>query len=235
MTHTIALVGSGEYLPEMASIEKELFEGRPLLYVQIPLAAGREGDARIAYWMRLGAEQARRIGATAVPIDLRDRKGTDDPKTIAKVKSAGIIYLSGGSPRHLVDSLIDTPLADALLEAYRAGTPLAGCSAGAMALGGWVPGLSRISPRAFPGLGIVPQVAVIPHFDRFMGRLGREISSLLLKPPDGVQVIGIEENTALIGRGSDWQVKGKGRVWLLSGPQPVAYEPGATPPLAPLE
>ncbi len=232
MTRTIALIGSGEYLPKMADIEAELFEGRPPLYVQLPLAAGREGDERFAYWKHLGAEQAERIGVTPVPIDLRDREGTDDLEVISRIKEAGVIYLSGGSPRHLVDSLLGTPLAEALQEAYSTGTPIAGCSAGAMALCAWVPGLARLAPQEFIGLGIVDYLAVIPHFDRFMGRLGRELASLALKPPPGIKVVGIDENTALIGHDDTWQVKGFGRVWLLGGAKPIPFEPGSEPTLA---
>jgi hypothetical protein len=64
----LALVGSGEYLPEMLEIERELIAGRPPKYVQIPTAASREGAARLNYWVELGAAQAQRLEVQAVPL-----------------------------------------------------------------------------------------------------------------------------------------------------------------------
>ena len=40
----LALVGSGEYLPVMADVERMLLAGRPPRYVQIPTAAAPEGE-----------------------------------------------------------------------------------------------------------------------------------------------------------------------------------------------
>jgi len=49
MNGSLALVGSGEYLPAMAAFENSLLEdgianGKQPAYVQIPTAAGRESQ-----------------------------------------------------------------------------------------------------------------------------------------------------------------------------------------------
>ncbi|MFM7985008.1 MAG: peptidase, partial [Candidatus Fonsibacter sp.] len=59
MTGSIALVGSGEYLPQMLEIEKALIEdgienGKRAIYIQIPTAAGQESNNRLEYWKNLG-------------------------------------------------------------------------------------------------------------------------------------------------------------------------------------
>ena len=79
MEGSLALVGSGEYLPAMRSFEKSLLDdgiknGKAPNYIQIPTAAGRESDDRLAYWKELGQRQADALGvkATFLPIYTRD-------------------------------------------------------------------------------------------------------------------------------------------------------------------
>ena len=79
MDGSLALVGSGEYLPAMTSFEKSLLDdgiknGKEAHYIQIPTAAGRESDDRLAYWRELGQGQADAIGvkATFLPIFTRE-------------------------------------------------------------------------------------------------------------------------------------------------------------------
>ena len=54
MNGSLALVGSGEYLPAMAAFEKSLIDdgvknGKQPTYIQIPTAAGRESEQRLNY------------------------------------------------------------------------------------------------------------------------------------------------------------------------------------------
>jgi len=63
MLGSLALVGSGEFLPIMADFEKSLIDdgvknGKAPLYVQIPTAAGQESPERLHYWENLGRTQA---------------------------------------------------------------------------------------------------------------------------------------------------------------------------------
>ena len=58
----LALVGSGEYLPEAQELEAELLRfgisrGKSNTYIQIPTAAGKEGDDRLDFWRQRGADQ----------------------------------------------------------------------------------------------------------------------------------------------------------------------------------
>ena len=67
MSGSIALVGSGEYLPAMVELEKTLIDdaiacGKKPTFVQIPTAAGQESDDRLDYWRALGKAQAERLG-----------------------------------------------------------------------------------------------------------------------------------------------------------------------------
>jgi cyanophycinase-like exopeptidase len=220
----LALVGSGEYLPVMAGVEAMLIHGRPPRYVQLPTAAAAEGEASLRRWLDLGAAQADRLGLEQVPVVVRDRAEADDAQLAAAIEGAGLIYLSGGSPSYLAQTLRDTKVWAAIIDAWRSGAALAGCSAGAMALTSWVPSVR--APRLAagphrepdPGLGLLPHLRVLPHFDKMLGWVPDMLTRALLRPPPGTTVLGIDEDTALVdmtGTASTWQVHGRQSVWTL--------------------
>ena len=222
----VALVGSGEYLPGMLEVEAALIAGRPPRYVQLPTAAGREGPASVSRWIALGAQQAARLGVEAVPVMVLDRDAAEDRANAELVAGAGLIYLSGGSPAHLADSLRGTRVWAAIVDEWRAGAALAGCSAGAMALTSWVPDLRRLARKRRSGLGLVPRLRVIPHFDRVRRWVPGMSLWAAARLPAGVTLVGIDEETAIVSEDADlahWVVRGRQRAWLLS--------PGARRPL----
>ena len=162
----LALVGSGEYLAVMAGVEGALIEGRPRRYVQIPTAAAPEGPDRLRYWLDLGAAQAERLGVQQVPVVVRDRDEAGSEDLAALIDGAGLIYLSGGNPQFLARTLRGTRVWAAIEAAWRSGAALAGCSAGAIALTDWVPAVRVPAREPEPGLGVLPWLRVLPHFDR---------------------------------------------------------------------
>jgi cyanophycinase-like exopeptidase len=211
----LALVGSGEYLPKMLQLERALIAGRPARYVQIPTAASAEGPARMQYWIELGRKQAERMGVEAVPLVVADRGQADDPEIADQVKGAGLIYLSGGSPALLADVLRDTALWRAIVAQWQGGAALAGCSAGAMVMGDWVPDLRHPSGGDRPGLGLLPGLRVLPHFDKMLGRMPDMLTRMMLRTPEGVTMVGIDELTALVGGPKLFTVEGHQSAWLL--------------------
>lgn len=231
MSGPVALVGSGEYLPVMTETEGLLLQGRPPRFVQIPTAAALEGEDSLTRWVSLGREQAERLGVEAVSVMVRDREEADSPELAALVEGAGLIYLSGGNPPYLASTLRGTRVWHAVQEAWEAGAALAGCSAGAMSLTSWVPDIRHPLREADPGLGVVPHVRVIPHFDRFVGWMPELVGRYLSKAPPGVSVLGIDEDTALVGEGKTWTVHGRQSVWLLTAEGRIPYAAGEEVPL----
>jgi cyanophycinase len=59
-----------------------------------------------------------------------DRDQADDPAIAAQIEGAGLIYLSGGSPAVLADTLRDTRLWSAIVEAWQSGAALAAVAPG---------------------------------------------------------------------------------------------------------
>ena len=224
----IALVGSGEYLPVMAEIEAALIAGRPPRYVQIATAAVPDGPAVVDRWRRLGVEQALRLGVTPVTVAVATREEADDPEVVRLVDGAGLIYLSGGNPNFLAETLRDTALWSAIQAQWRVGTALAGCSAGAMVMAAWVPTIRHPRAGGTPGLGLLSHLRVIPHFDAFMKRVPDIAARFLVGNDAHVTVVGVDEETAIVGGPEEWVVQGTGSAWILKGSQREEYRAGDT-------
>lgn len=230
MPGRIALVGSGEYLTVMHDVEAWLLEGRPPVFVQLATAAAPEGERSIDYWKQLGADAAHRLGVKQVFVDVRSAADADDPELVELVRGAGAIYFSGGNPSFLARSLTGSALLQAVISEWRAGASLAGCSAGAMAIGGYIPNLRHPRVGGTDGFGVVPDVRVLPHFDRYSSWIPNFAAHLLVS--DGHHVLGIDEETAFIAEpqpGDEWEFRsfGQQRTWLIGsdGPQPITSLP----------
>jgi len=228
MPGPVALVGSGEYGEHMLPTEQRLLEGRPPRYVQIPTAAAPEGPERLAYWTQLGRAQADRLGVHAVPLVVHDRAEANDPDVAAQVDGAGLIYLSGGHPGFLADTLRDTALWRAIEAAWRGGAALAGCSAGAMAMADHVPELRHPRNGGQPGFGLLPHVRVLPHFDRMIGWMPDVLTRPFFRGSNGVHVVGVDEDTAIVGGPEVFTVQGRQSAWLLSDGKRKQFASGDT-------
>lgn len=216
MPGTLALVGSGEYLEVMRPLESRLLAGRPSKFVQIATAAVPDGDERLEYWHRLGAAQAAALGVECVIATARTPDEANSPELADRVRGAGLIYLSGGHPGFLADVLRDSLLWHTIIAEWEGGASLAGCSAGAMAMTSWVPSLRHPFEGGVPGLGLLPHLRVIPHFDAFFQRMPSIVERFLHGKDPRVYLVGIDENTAIVGGPDEWEVIGSGGAWLLS-------------------
>ena len=221
---SLALVGSGEFLPEMSDLESLLIQdgvrnGKVPRFIQIPTAAGQESADRIKYWKELGRAQGERLGVEVEFLEILNRQDAQDKELATLIADSALIYLSGGDPHHLADSLAGTPVFDAIYQGWASGSSLAGCSAGAMALSTHIPNfrLSKKSPT--PGFNLLTNIRVIPHFDRFFRWIPESAAKVLMSTSDETVLIGIDELTALVNRSgeSDWQVIGSGLVHILRG------------------
>lgn len=212
----LALVGSGEYLTQMTDIEGSLLEGRAPRYVQLATAAVPDGPDVVEHWHDLGRQQANRLGVEPVIVRVNDREDAERSEVARLIAGAGLIYLSGGDPRYLANTLRGTVVWQAIVDEWRAGAALAGCSAGAMALTSWVPSLRHPRRGATEGLSLLPQLRVIPHFDAFAARMPDIITRFLVPHDQSVTVVGIDEDTALIGGPHEWTVRGRQSAWILS-------------------
>ena len=224
MNGSLALVGSGEYLPAMAQFENSLVAegvktGKEARFLQIPTAAGRESSDRLEYWKELGLRQAKNIGVEATYLPIFTREDAFNQEYVDAVANSALMYMSGGDPHHLAQVLIDTPLWDAILENWKTGASLAGCSAGAMVLSAHIPNFRLLKKVPTQGLNLLPEVRVIPHFNKFFKWIPESAAKVLLHVPDNSILIGVDELTAIVKRSGDteWVVVGEAKVHVLKG------------------
>jgi cyanophycinase len=215
----IALVGSGEYSVQMQELETELLhlaisKGKKNSFVQIPTASSHEGDSSRERWRRLGREQSDRIGSECIYLPIHEREDAFNPEFISQIKDAGLIYFSGGDPHRVAEIYSGSPLWDEILNQWKSGTSLAGCSAGAMAFGGTIMGLRR--SQLSNGLNLLPKIEVIPHYDKMLGWLPDRVAAFIIRAESDSTLIGIDENTALVLTDS-WKRFGRGKVHVLRG------------------
>jgi cyanophycinase len=235
----IALVGSGEYLDVMIDVDRGLLAGRPQRAVFLPTASAEEGEERVGYWLELGHRHFERLGVDPVPLPVLTQDDAARDDFAALVAGAGLVYLSGGNPGYLANVLRDSLVWTAILAAWRAGAALAGCSAGACALSYVAEdmramrdiGTTRLV--APTGLATVPEIAVIPHFDR-MARWAPDLTERYAsRVPDGVTVVGVDEDTAIVTDGGAGErrfvVAGRRSAWVLHpGGDRTEYPSGTT-------
>lgn len=225
---TVALVGAGEYLEGMLPVDKKLLErvsGTPKVVV-LPTASAPDGQSVVERWASMGVEHFSQLGTIAEPIMLLNRIDAEDAHLAWKLAEANFIYFSGGKPRYLLETLQGTRSWQAILDVYSAGGIIAGCSAGAMVLGGEVFDFPQIW-RTIPALGLVPGIAIIPHFD--------ELPSLMVgtvtRGKHKSTIVGIDGTTALVGSNQQWTVFGRGSITVFTKNGKQRYFEGDIVPL----
>jgi cyanophycinase len=212
----LALVGGDELNPGNESQDEVLVaaaSGGPAFV--LATAAGRQrpdlavGNARA--WFK-------GLGLDVEELPAIHRSDVTSQKNAERAGMGCFFYLVGGDPGLVPKTLADTPLWEAIVEAWREGAALAGSSAGAMALGEWTlirdrrPGDARRRYR--PALSLVPRIAVIPHFDRFGERWVD--GALAGAPGDEVVLVAVDERSAALWRNGVWQAFGPGGVTIIT-------------------
>jgi cyanophycinase len=230
MNGLINLVGSGEYLPVMKDVDRYLLDslnlnGRPPRVACLPTAAGKEGDSSVNRWLNMGVQHFRELGAEAQPVRIIDRASANDPCWEPILESADLIYFSGGDPSYLYATMKDSLAWSAAQRAWERGAIYAGCSAGAMILGKRMPSFRLAGTQE--GFGIVPATYIVPHFDAIPGIWKPVVLGLQRQLKKGERMIGVDEDTALIGRLNDeWIVKGKNKVHVFARDGKASYSHG---------
>lgn len=237
MKGLINLVGSGEYLPVMKEVDCYLLDsldlnGRKPRVACLPTAAGREGDSSVNRWLSMGTRHFQDLGAEVSAVRIIDRDSANHPQWEPILENADLIYFSGGDPSYLYETMKDSRAWQAAQRAWERGAIYAGCSAGAMILGKRMPSFRLAGTQE--GFGVVPATYIIPHFDAIPGIWKPIVYALQRQLKKGERMIGVDENTALIGtlrqaqRGGEWVVKGKSKVHVFARNGKMSYEDGQT-------
>ncbi len=232
MIGLMALLGSGEYLPVMNETDRYLLEqtvsdGRKPRVVCIPTAAGLEGAVSIGRWMRMGQEHFNALGADTLALHLTNRSEADDPEIAREIERADLIYFSGGNPTYLFETLHESRAWEAVKAAGQRGATFAGCSAGAMFVGEFLPDLRAFSLHQKKAFGLLPKSHIFPHFDRMTAWRGITLPILQNLIPQGEYALGLDEDTALVGHlGGSWLVMGRQQIYIITHSEVKTYSVG---------
>jgi len=225
---TLALVGSGEFLPLSQNLDQALLATlkEPPRVVVLPTASAPDGLGVAERWGKMGVDYFKGLGAQAEAVMVLSRQDAYSSELAQRIASANLVYLSGGKPSYLVKTLRETLCWQAIRTVFEQGGVVAGCSAGAMALAGYLPGFGLGKPQ--PALGLAPKLVVIPHFDEIPKWLNGLFKYSTKR--QRLTVVGVEGSTGLVGTGTiqTWQVVGRGGVTVFSPQGRKRYANGET-------
>src|ERR1700689_3632576 len=110
------LLGSGEFDPWPAERGGFMLAGATGdgSVAVLATACGREGDAVFERWNAMGLAHYASLGITATALPVRNRVDAHEAGSAAALDAASMVFFSGGSPKYLAQSIIGTPVWDAV-------------------------------------------------------------------------------------------------------------------------
>ncbi len=190
MNGTVCLQGGGEFSAACLPMDAELVSLAAGRVVVTALAGAPGQDYRTA--TANGVRHFLLAGATDVvgAPDVRD----DLDRALEVLRTARLLVLPGGSPARLLTALQHTPAGQVVADLLSAGGVVMGASAGAMVLGSaTVLPDRRMSIVA--GLGLLPDLLVVPHWD---GGAADWLTAIEAGVPAQVRVLGLPEESGVV-------------------------------------
>ncbi|MEJ5055602.1 cyanophycinase [Sphingobacterium sp. MYb382] len=153
-----------------------------------------------------------------------NREQAYDKALVDSVRNAQLIYITGGDQNRFMSVVDNTPLYDAIHEAYQNGACIAGTSAGAAMMSETMITGNQLKDETYKstfdrlekenletakGLGLIKSVIIDQHFIK-RSRYNR-LFTALAEYPDKI-CIGIDEGTAIIVRRKGVEVVGESLV-----------------------
>jgi cyanophycinase len=213
----LVVVGGGKTLPEIVKRTLELAGGAEAVVVVIPQASSKsDGKASAEQWTAAGAKKAS-------VLDLSDPKAA-----VARVKEATLLWMPGGDQAELMKALEKTGVPEAIRQRYHEGAVVGGTSAGAAAMSKvMIAGTAKDSddPILAEGLGLWPEAIVDQHFVA-RSRLPRLLKAVIDRPQ--LLGIGVDESTAAVVVGSEFEVVGSGTVTVVDARKAKVDRPAAS-------
>jgi len=160
-----------------------------------------------------------------------DASKVNDRKWLDSLIGARLIYITGGDQNRFMKVVLNTPVYNAIHQAYQNGATVAGTSAGAAVMSKYmITGDQLLGDTTYratfdqlrfgnvefqEGLGLLDSVIIDQHFVK-RSRYNRLISALAAHP--GFDCIGIDEGTAIIVKQKKIRVAGESQVLRIANP-----------------
>jgi cyanophycinase len=203
---TLIVVGGGDTGPDIIAKTLEIAGGANAVIAVLPQSSAEPdaGDGSVKMWKEAGAKEA-------IKVSFADRAAA-----AAVLKRATLIWMPGGDQNRFMKAIQGTGLDDVIRDRYEQGAAVGGTSAGAAVIvrsmftgDADLKSLTAGATVIAPGLGLWPEVLVDQHF--LTRQRDNRLLSAVLDHPDLVGV-GIDESTAVVVRGSGFDVIGKSSV-----------------------
>lgn len=162
------------------------------------------------------------------------QRGVNLPKVqLDSLKNAKLIFISGGDQDRFMSVVLNTPVMDAIHQAYKKGAVIAGTSAGAAVMSKkMITGIQKKHPNVESGfvsiesdnveikegLGFLTDVIIDQHFIKRQ-RLNRLVAASIENPEQ--LCVGIDESTAIVVDGDYATVTGISSVIVIRNPGKV--------------
>ncbi|MFN3491197.1 MAG: Type 1 glutamine amidotransferase-like domain-containing protein, partial [Anaerolineales bacterium] len=185
----LLLAGGAEFGGKMAEPDLhaiELAGGLNAPICIIPTAAApdnnykRAGNNGVRWFQSLGAKNVFRV-------DVIDKHSANDENIANVIRESKLIYLLGGFPSYLGETLKNSLCWQAALEVYKNGGVIGGSSAGAMVLCEYY--YDPYEKKLLNGLNLILNACVLPHHNQFGKTWVKKLQTLL---PNSI-LIGIDE------------------------------------------
>ena len=224
MAGWVVLMGGDEFTSGCEEMDSSILRAaaKTPRVVIVPTAAAGQNPSKAA---SNGVGYFRGLGVQASSLMVLERTAANDNEFLRLVDIADLIYLTGGDPSHLLTTIHNSLLLEKLLCAVRRGAIVAGSSAAAMVMGSWL----RLDGRWIDALGLLPNVAVLPHHENNNpNEITGQLSSTSL---NRATVLGLDSMTCCFGGSTGWKVLGSGSVTVYYLGRWTRYRNGANVPL----
>ncbi len=221
----LALVGGDEFNRGNEEQDRTLAAAaRPGPAFVVPTAAARQDPQRSVEHATAWFKQ---FGLDLQALPVLKRADANSKELAGLARTGGFFYLVGGDPGLVAQVLRSSRVWTAIFEAWQEGSSLAGSSAGAMALcshslirATWP---NRFTRRPTDAIGLVPDTAVLPHFETF----GHKWVESATRELPGTTLLGIDERSAAVWVKAGWRATGPGSVTVIKGSETVQFPSGS--------
>ena len=187
MTGVICLQGGDEFTPACREIDRGWLARVPAGTVGIaPLACAAGVEYRTA--AHNGSEYLRDLGVADIIVAPEPNLSLDG--AVRAILDAAIVVIPGGSPARIRRRVVGTAIGGALRAHLAGGGTVIGASAGAMVLGALML-VPDEEMQIHTGLAAVPDVLVLPHYDRRRDAVVDKVAAQIAQVSDAMTILGI--------------------------------------------
>ncbi|GDY08672.1 MAG: cyanophycinase [Planctomycetota bacterium] len=206
----LVVIGGGETPATVVNRTLELSGGKSAKIAVLPAANLEYGPSSVATWKRNGADNVVLVNPQ------------QQAAAVKTIREANLIWLPGGLQGVFMNNIRGSDIAETIRNRYREGAIVGGTSAGAAVMGKTMIGgpsdLGSLKAGTAPylqnGLGLWPDAIVDQHFLQ-KGRFNR-LALAVIDYPD-LMGVGIDEETAVVVRGREFEVIGNSNVTVIDG------------------